>query len=624
MMNRFKLQASALACLFVFSAALFAAPETTRQAVRTQEDLPRHSYPVSGTAVELLNADDATFNAWAEKVNTDVDATLSGYDIQDHATLRQLLRVRLAYQVLTHQDEAGLSTIAQLRAVEDKPDAKLVSAMRTEAILRARIVTGERSGAKYEEAYATGLAAALAATPWGVGGTRIKEDRTFVELLTEPLLVGLIKADVEPTVALEHAISDGPASSLLTARMRIKAELPVREQSITAFANVIAANNTTRPDIWAAREVTLTAGDRTTPVVAAVWDSGTDLSLFPNQTYTAPDPDLVPPYNVHGLAFDLDSNPASGWLYPLTAEQQIEYRARVGDFQGMNDLQQSIESAEADAIKAKFAAMPSDQVPAYFEQMSLYSGYLHGTHVAGIMARGNPAIRLAVSRITFDHRNVPAPPTEAGVMRTAQSYQTSIDWFREHQVRVVNMSWAVSPSDYELVLEKNGIGKDAADRKALARGYFETDRKGLLTALESAPDILFVCAAGNSNSDNGFDETVPSSFTLPHLLTVSAVDQAGEEASFTTYGKNVAVSGNGYQVSSTIPGGGTLNSSGTSMASPNVANLAAKLIALDPTLSPVETIRLIKTGATPSADGRRNNIDPKASVRLLGQGSKKN
>lgn len=53
------------------------------------------------------------------------------------------------------------------------------------------------------------------------------------------------------------------------------------------------------------------------------------------------------------------------------------------------------------------------------------------------------------------------------------------------------------------------------------------------------------------------------------------------------------------------------------MASPNVANLAAKLIALDPRLTPEQTIALMEEGATPSADGRIHLIDPQASVELL-------
>jgi len=48
---------------------------------------------------------------------------------------------------------------------------------------------------------------------------------------------------------------------------------------------------------------------------------------------------------------------------------------------------------------------------------------------------------------------------------------------------------------------------------------------------------------------------------------VGAVDQAGDETSFTSYGATVKVDANGYQVPSNVPGGGTLELSGTSMAS---------------------------------------------------------
>ena len=181
------------------------------------------------------------------------------------------------------------------------------------------------------------------------------------------------------------------------------------------------------------------------------------------------------------------------------------------------------------------------------------------------------------------------------------------------------MSWGGGPQDDEAALEKNGMGKDAADRKAIAKKLFAIEREGLYEAIKSAPDILFICAAGNSDSNNSFIEDIPSSFKLPNVLAVGAVDQAGDEASFTSYGDTVLVDANGYQVESVLPGGAKVRFSGTSMASPNVVNLAAKLLALDPKLTPEETIHLIVSGATPSADGRRHNIDPKSSVALLRQ-----
>ena len=39
-----------------------------------------------------------------------------------------------------------------------------------------------------------------------------------------------------------------------------------------------------------------------------------------------------------------------------------------------------------------------------------------------------------------------------------------------------------------------------------------------------------MAAAGNSNSDSSFNETIPASLKLPNLLVVGAVDKAGDEA----------------------------------------------------------------------------------------------
>lgn len=587
----------------------------TKRPVRTQDDLPRHRYPVTPSAEALLSADDATFNAWAAQVSTDIDATLRDYDIQDRATLRELLGRRLNIELLTHRNEAALATIAALRAAQDKPDAKLTSGLRAEAIVRARIATGQTSGPAFEQAFAKNYAVALDALPWAITGTALKEDRQRAQLMSPTLVDGFVRTDVEPIVTRERAVSDKPADDLIWARMMRQVDLPVQPLTITALGKVVAAKNVAKPDIWTAREVTLTPSDHPTPIVVGIWDSGTDVSLFPQQLYTDPRP--RPPANAHGVAFDIDDNPTNGTLYPLTADQQRVYGSVIADFQGLNDLEQAIDSPAADAVRRKISGLPSEAVPAFLEQMKFYGQYMHGTHVAGIVARGNPAVRLAIARRTFDYRNIPAPPTDASVARGNAAAQATINWFRQHGVRVVNMSWGGTAGDFESDLEKNGIGKDTAERKALARRYFEANRDGLYAAIKGAPEILFVAAAGNSNSDNAFDEAIPSSFVLPNMITVSAVDRAGDEASFTTYGSNVAVSANGYQVQSLIPGGTTLESSGTSMAAPNVANLAAKLIALDPKLTPAATIKLIRDGASVSADGRRHNIDPKASVALL-------
>jgi subtilisin family serine protease len=176
------------------------------------------------------------------------------------------------------------------------------------------------------------------------------------------------------------------------------------------------------------------------------------------------------------------------------------------------------------------------------------------------------------------------------------------------------MSWGGNVTSIENDLEQCGIGKTPEERKSLARGYFDIWKTALTRAFSSAPQILFVTAAGNSNNDASFIEDLPAGIVLPNLLTVGAVDRAGDEAPFTSYGPTVKVHANGYQVESYLPGGSRVALSGTSMASPQVANLAAKLLAVNPKLTPVELIAVIERTAERSADGRRNLVNPKLAI----------
>jgi subtilisin family serine protease len=120
-------------------------------------------------------------------------------------------------------------------------------------------------------------------------------------------------------------------------------------------------------------------------------------------------------------------------------------------------------------------------------------------------------------------------------------------------------------------------------RRALWRAVFE-----------QCPNTLFVVAAGNSSRDIVEYEDVPSSLDLPNLLTVGALDRFGEWATFTNSNPDrVRIFDHGVEVDSTIPNGERVPLSGTSMASPNVANLAAKMYAVDPSLTPDRAIAII-------------------------------
>lgn len=614
--RRWRRGAAAMLLLVGATGSGAAQQSPARPVIRTQDDLPRHAYPVPGSAAVFLTADDTTFNAFAAKVAADADAVLTGYDIADRATRRRLLGTRASYEMLTGRNEQALATILAIRALEDKPDLKLTSGLREEAILRARIAAGASSGPAFDQRFAALYRAALARLPFTVVATRLREIKGKIELQSPAVVAGFVARQVEPAVARDHALSDQGADDLLWARVYARIVHPTASASIGALGAVIAANTVVKPDIWAAREVTLATTDPGHPVTVAVWDSGVDTALFTGRLYDSP-PAAGPPNNGHGISFDVESRPMTGVLRPLTAAEQADYVAMLGDAQGFNDLQAAIDSPAAQGLRAKLAGMTAAQSAAYFERLSFFGDYRHGTHVAGIVARGNPFVRLAVIRDTYDTRAVPTPPTDASIARLAALYAQVSAWLRANHVRVVNMSWADTPDSYERTLERNGIGGTVAERRAMARRFFDAARDAFARVIADNPETLFVSVAGNSNTDTAFQEGYPFALVAPNLLIVSAVDQAGEETSFTSSGRTVAVSANGYRVRSFVPGGRQLEESGTSMASPNVANLAAKLIALRPELTAADVVSLITRAATPSADGRRRNIDPKASVALL-------
>src|SRR5580704_4059897 len=180
----------------------------------------------------------------------------------------------------------------------------------------------------------------------------------------------------------------------------------------------------------------------------------------------------------------------------------------------------------------------------------------------------------------------------------AANFKLIGEFCAQHMVRVVNLSWGDQPSEFEEWLSITKANQTPDERKQEALALFAIWKKGIIDAMQAAPETLFVTAAGNSDSDAGFLEDVPASLDLPNLITVGATNQAGDPTTFTSYGKTVIIYADGFHVDSSIPGGRRIKFSGTSMASPAIANLAGKLFAIDPTLTPEKVRALILDGST--------------------------
>ena len=569
-------------------------------------DLPRFTYPVDGKVEDLVRSPDK-FAVFGAAVRRNTESVLAGYDIADKSTRTSLIGLLATLDYLDGRYDSARMRVLEIRALQDKPADKLIAAMRLKAMTQAAMADGP-SGPAFQRDVALAIRAELEPLPYAVVANSVKESKEGAELASEALILGQIREVVQPIVDRNGALSSDFAPAVVSARFALVNVLPLKQTLVETYSTYLAAHVVAKADIWAARDVTLQPAQTRGPVAIGIWDSGVDISLYESQLLRDSGKPAV-------IAFDRFSMPSTGELMPLPASAQGHVATMTARVKGFSDLQSNIDSKEAGEVKAYLSGLTADRYRPAIEELSLAGAYVHGTHVAGIALAGNPAARLVVGRIEFSYTLKPDPcPSEEQSGRDARAAQAYVDFFKAHGVRVVNMSWGGSIGDFESDLEKCGIGKTPDERKALARHYFDIQKSSLTHAFESAPGILFVTAAGNSNNDASFVENVPSGISLPNLLTVGAVDSAGEEASFTSYGPTVKVHADGYQVESFLPGGAKVALSGTSMASPEVANLAGKLVAVNPKLDPADLIRIISGTADRSPDGRRNLVNPKKAI----------
>ena len=575
-----------------------------RKIVQRADDLPRHTYKVAEAPSAIL-VDQAAFDALAAGIGRDIEADLQIYDIQDRTTLQGYKATQLALALLGNDYAAGERLIGELRAMEEKPSLRLTTGLVAEAWVKAHL---DHAGPEdFAKALQAELSAAAQRLPWNIVQDDIKQAKAGFEVRSIALVIGLVQQEIDPAALKTGEISATVARRLVASRNQLVNYLPYKAQIVAALDGVVAAHRVVKPDRWTPRLVALPQDASAVPVRVGIWDSGVDTEIFKDRLVTDP-------AGRHGVAFDLHADPVPELLVPL-GDAQAHLSETIARVKGFEDLRASIDSPEATELKRYMSGLKPDQVKPTLENLGLVDDWAHGTHVTGIAFAGNPFARLIVGRITFDYHLVPETPTLEQARKNAISYTATVGYFKDNGVRVVNMSWGGSLKDVEDALEANGAGGTAEERKKLARQIFDVDTAGLLEALKGAPGILFVVAAGNGDNNVKFDEFVPSSFQLPNMITVGAVDQAGEETSFSSFGPMVNVHANGYEVESYIPGGQRLKFSGTSMASPQVTNLAAKLFALDRALTPEEAKALIISGC--DRNGRVNLVDPARSVELL-------
>jgi subtilisin family serine protease len=210
----------------------------------------------------------------------------------------------------------------------------------------------------------------------------------------------------------------------------------------------------------------------------------------------------------------------------------------------------------------------------------------HGTHVAGTVGGSTWGVAKSVNLIPVRVLDCAGSGSWSGVI-------SGIDWVAQSSLRpaVANLSL--------------GGGKSTAVNAAVAGAVSQ--------------GVTMVVAAGNSNAD----ACRYSPASEPSAITVAATTSSDQRASYSNYGKCVDIFAPGSSITSAwhTAVSATNTISGTSMASPHVAGVAALALAANPLASPAAVDTFLKAKGTGGLLSSTGTGSPNLLVYALASGA---
>lgn len=348
------------------------------------------------------------------------------------------------------------------------------------------------------------------------------------------------------------------ASPYLNVKLNTEQDFDILNSSVESLGLKIVRNDTLMP-LWYILSITKDCNKNTLECANILWESGKFAASVPD---LCSDDYLCSYDQLYSLQWGLHNNSNAGidisvdsaWIYSTGKN------VKIAIFDTGVDMNQIDLSSNISSLSYDTDTNTSPSV--YYRE--------HATHCAGIAA--------AVKDNGIQIAGV-APEASIVSISNSLSYATfnplriadGFVWAYQHGVDIISNSWH-APSYHPAIEE--------AIQEAISYG-----RHG--------KGCVIVFAVGNKGRDS---ISFPANCN-DAILAVGSIDDTGVKASSSNYGAKLDLVAPGVNIISTYPNNQTESLSGTSMACPHVAGVAALLLELNPELTVYEVNSIINRNA---------------------------
>ena len=595
-----------------FASSSLAEESNGTKVILSEADIPRVTIQLDEKPSVIMTSGGEPLENMVSQLQDYATDLSENYTIKDATTQKELLSLQRTIAMHNQRWQEALSYTPRIQALEEKAAARETTGITSDPIAIAMQQSMDDTSVSFEQAFSVAFADRLSNMDVLVARDNLEQLLGSMKIVSTDLLLGSFESQMDPVAAnMQNNVPVGVATAILGSRLSF---LTLDQIKGTVVTEITAALNALpkveQVDLWSQRTSQVQSNN---DVIVAIWDTGIDSELQGERMWV--NSNAKEGEYKHGLAFGYDYELEPISLLPKANKYVDELDGLLDLLKGIQDLQSGINSDEASSAQQAMAALKREEVLDFQERLGVLGSYIHGQHVADIAAQGIPSVKLMNIRMSWPDDPIPTKPMdEAYVEKLIAAAKKSTAFMQAQGVRVANMSWRLTRPMIEGMLVATGTETDPAVAQARAATIFEQLRVGLVEAFEAAPDVLFIAGAGNEDENVEFVQSVPAGLNLDNLITVGAVDKGLNPAGFTSFGKSIDLYANGFEVLGRVPGGKELRLSGTSMAAPQVANIAAKVFVANPDLTVAQAIAILTKTTTAEGEQKLPVVHDKRAV----------